>query len=110
MLLRNSDGAVVHLCPSRVLVIGESRHAFGQIKGSVWPQYRISSPVIEDGVENGVPWIRTRSRVYVVEGQDGVLPEFADDQLAEFLAAWGTERSEWPAIFDQLDQLGRVGD
>jgi hypothetical protein len=109
MLLRNSDGTVVHLSPSRILQIDETRHAFGQIKGSTWPQYRISSPVIEDGVdEEDVPWIRTRSRVYVVEGQDGVLPKFADDQLAEFLAAWGVPQEEWPEIFAQIGL--RVGD
>ena len=102
---KNTDGAVVRLKPSRLLHMPSTghRHAFGVVAGSLWPEYRISSAVIAEGTEDGVPWVRTRSRQYIVDGQDQFLATAdAIAQLSEFLAAWRVDAAEWPKLFAQL--------
>ena len=105
-----SDGPIVHLFPSRVLNVGSTRHAFGQLANSpsFWPEFRISSPVLEEGTlpDNGLPFIRTRSRIYVVDGQTRRFHPDAISQLCEFLGAWQMPECNWGPVLSQLD-VGR---
>ena len=101
------DGPVMHLRPSRILIIpyegATHRHAFGQIVGTEsWPEFRLGSEVLEDGVdEEGRPFIRTKSRRYIVEGQNELFHSHWHSQLREFLAGWRIPTEEWEAVLAQ---------
>lgn len=97
-----TDGAIVNLKPSRILVIDGEAHAFGRLDAPGWPQFRLSSPAIEITERDGTTHIRTRSRTYVCAGQNAPLPLGAGAQMKEFLYAWKVPAEQWQAILDQL--------
>lgn len=99
-----TDGTLVILKPSRIILIDGQSHAFGRLDQPGWPQFRLSSQALEVTDQEGSTHVRTRSRTYICKGRETAMPLGARAQMQEFLTVWQVPQDEWPAILSQLPE------